>query len=266
MFERLTESGSGTPEVTGEITQGCNAKLDCVMNNKSTQQRQFTSSTRRSKAGGFYSPRAADAFSNLVDREMVAGGQLHRESGEELIGAEDTRVLLIAHHQFAIHRNANARQDESLIGRARGCRLMRQHGEREVCGEPRYGLTSEIGSMAAPWIGGRIRDNTRAHGVEMDVAHQLQQILIRIDENRPIASLKEVTGRRTLPLHVSCEAAGDSHHRPTERHVADLHQEMNVIGHPAVGVMEVTGKIAQRGDLKRKLMRYIRHYNKRLGR
>lgn len=95
MIQRLAESGSGTAEVTGQIAQSRNAKLDCVMNNKSTQQGQVTSSPRKSKAGALHSPRTIGALRDLAEGEMAAGGQLHREPDEELIGAVDAHVIVM---------------------------------------------------------------------------------------------------------------------------------------------------------------------------
>lgn len=145
-------------EVAGEIAQRSDAELDCVMNNQGTQERQFTSPARLGEARRLDSMRPADAFRNLVDCEMTAGRDLHREPDKELIGAQGARVPLITHHDLAIHGDANARQNESLIGGVRCNHLSREHREGEVRsvrmtvpGRSFVGLVGESGIVEVPF-------------------------------------------------------------------------------------------------------------------
>jgi hypothetical protein len=89
--------------------------------------------------------------------------------------------------------------------------------------------------MAAPAIVAWIGHHARANRVEMDVAHERQQIAIRVDQSRPVAALEQVAGRRDRPLfRPGVTGCDDAHHRP-ERRLGDPDRQVNVIRHPAVG-------------------------------
>src|SRR5678815_1414369 len=75
----------------------------------------------------------------------------------------------------------------------------------------------------------------------MDIAHQLQQVHVRIDQDRLVALSKEVAGFGGALVDAACVAAGDSLHESTDGNTVDLQREVDRIGCPAVRVQARAG-------------------------
>jgi hypothetical protein len=87
--------------------------------------------------------------------------------------------------------------------------------------------------MAAPRIIDRILDDPGAHWIQVDIAQQLQKVTFYVHQNGSVAALEEMTRCRPLTLHVTREPAAYPQHRRPQRDLLHLHDEMDVICHPA---------------------------------
>jgi len=88
--------------------------------------------------------------------------------------------------------------------------------------------------MTGPRVVIRCRDEARAYRVVVDVAKERYQVCIRIDQDRVITPLEEMTGGLKPRLDSPSVLAGDEQHDFAERRVVDLDQHVDVIGHVAV--------------------------------
>lgn len=90
--------------------------------------------------------------------------------------------------------------------------------------------------MTAPGIGPWIERGPQSGGVEMEIAHQFQQVGVAIAENRLIAPLKHVAGLVVSAIVVLAVCELQRLHRPRERMGSGLQQQMDVVGHQDVGM------------------------------
>jgi hypothetical protein len=63
-----------------------------------------------------------------------------------------------------------------------------------------------------------------------------------------IAVLEQVAGRRQLTLNASRESSSDALHQPAEGLFGYLHEQVQMIGHPAIGVDTRTGMFERIGQ------------------
>ena len=85
-------------------------------------------------------------------------------------------------------------------------------------------------------------------GQVMDVADQLQQVRIGIDQDRLVALAEEVARLRCALMDAARVAAGDSLHEATDGNAVDLQREVNRIGCPAVRVQACAGATQRRRE------------------
>lgn len=113
------------------------------------------------------------------------------------------------------------------------------HGrvQGKVNGEPGESLEAEEGPMAAPGIVGGVVDHVGIDGVQMDVSNQGQEVTIDVNELGAVATLEDVARRRQALVPIVGISHGDALHELAERPVVDLHQIVQVIDHPAVGMV-----------------------------
>jgi len=76
----------------------------------------------------------------------------------------------------------------------------------------------------------------------VDVPHKLRQVLIRLTEYRLVAPLKQVTHLSVFPIVVLAVAGQHAMHHSADWIFAAFDQQVNVVGHQAVGV-EVEGQL-----------------------
>ena len=75
-----------------------------------------------------------------------------------------------------------------------------------------------------------------SHRIQVDVLHQLAQIPIRLARKRLIAALKQVADPGVLSIVILAVGGQHSLHDPVDRIVAHLEQQVDVVGHQAIGV------------------------------
>ena len=90
--------------------------------------------------------------------------------------------------------------------------------------------------MTAPGVGPWIERGPQSSGVEMEVAHQFQQVGVAIAENRLVAPLKHVAGLVVSAIVVLAVCELQSLHCPGERMGSGLQQQMDVVGHQDLGM------------------------------
>jgi hypothetical protein len=90
--------------------------------------------------------------------------------------------------------------------------------------------------MTAPGIVAHALDDPCLDGIAMDVSNELQEVGITVDQRGVVTTFEKVPGRGQLRLHGTREFGGDVSHGIADRLGARLQEQMNVIGHPAVGV------------------------------
>ena len=86
------------------------------------------------------------------------------------------------------------------------------------------------------------------HRHVMDVADQLQQVRIGIDQDRLVALAEEVTGLGCALMDAARVAAGDSLHEATDGNAVDLQREVNRVRRPAVRVQARAGATQRRRE------------------
>jgi len=90
--------------------------------------------------------------------------------------------------------------------------------------------------MARPSIRRGIAGQTCANGIEVDVSEQRQQVIVSIYQQCVVAAFKQVTRRLQVLLDYASIVTGDSLDYLSEWGVCNLQEQVNVVGHPAVGV------------------------------
>ncbi len=68
---------------------------------------------------------------------------------------------------------------------------------------------------------------------QVDVTDQLQQIRIRIDEQRVITLLEQMARFAVLAVHAARVLTREPLHEPADRHIGNLHCEIYGVGRPA---------------------------------
>lgn len=90
--------------------------------------------------------------------------------------------------------------------------------------------------MTAPRIVLSGRDNARAYRIEVNIAHELKEIGIGVDQQGFISSLEEVSGPGARIIDPLGEPQGEILHNPGERDVIHLHNQMEMVAHQAEGM------------------------------
>jgi len=85
--------------------------------------------------------------------------------------------------------------------------------------------------MAAPWKLKRVFCHPGTHGVQVEVAHQFQEILISIDQYGFVSPLEEVPRFPLSPVGPARVAEGEVLHDSRQGDVRHLNQQMDVVGH-----------------------------------
>src|SRR6056297_1113629 len=105
--------------------------------------------------------------------------------------------------------------------------------EDPVGGEPGKFFQAEISTMARPGITLRARDHAGPNGVEMNVAHQFEQIVVRINQQSLVAPLEKMAGLFLPPVEILRIAKAEILHDSGKRNFLDLNGKMDVIAHQA---------------------------------
>lgn len=90
--------------------------------------------------------------------------------------------------------------------------------------------------MAAPGMATWIAGNADAHGIEMDVAHQLKHIGLFIHQDGFMTALKEMTLAAVLLVKPTGITKREVLNDLGKRGIGDFKGQMHVIAHPAMGV------------------------------
>ena len=98
---------------------------------------------------------------------------------------------------------------------------------------------AEISSMAAPWVRLRFCCQPCPYRVEMDIAHQFEQVAVLVHQDGFVASLEEVTGPFLPPVEPAGIPEREILHGAGQGDFANLQGQMNMVGHEAEGVNPV---------------------------
>ena len=79
-------------------------------------------------------------------------------------------------------------------------RLIGKLGQNRLNGQPGKGFVSQVGAMTAPWIIGGRFNHSGANRIQMQISRQLLKITVRVNQNRLIATLKNVTDCFAPPI------------------------------------------------------------------
>jgi len=127
-------------------------------------------------------------------------------------------------------------RDELCIARSSAVGILIEHRQREACREPRPRGAAEISPVTRPRVVFRTASHACGYRIEMNVANDFEEITVGIDEARAVAALEEMSRRRHRALEASRVSHRDRVNCTSQRQLADLHQQVKVIRHPAVGV------------------------------
>jgi hypothetical protein len=83
----------------------------------------------------------------------------------------------------------------------------------------------------------------RAHRIEVDIAHQLQQIRFLLTENGAIASLEDMPRQMVNPVEMLGIAGQAGTHEGGKRHLLGLDEQVEMIGHETIA-MKKSSKLA----------------------
>src|SRR6185437_4774050 len=75
-----------------------------------------------------------------------------------------------------------------------------------------------------------------AHREQVQIADQLQQVGLRIDQRGLVALLEQMPGLALTAMYTACVLATEPLHEAPHRHVGDLNNQADRIGVPTVGV------------------------------
>ncbi|HEY6640549.1 MAG TPA: hypothetical protein VIZ63_00275 [Povalibacter sp.] len=70
----------------------------------------------------------------------------------------------------------------------------------------------------------------------MDVAKQLQQVSVSVDNDGVIAFLEQMAGGVQMALNGASVSTRDPQHETPERNITHLHEQVNMVCHQAVGM------------------------------
>jgi hypothetical protein len=129
-----------------------------------------------------------------------------------------------------------SRVDQPGIGHARRRRIVPEHPQDEIRANPAARGDSHVRPVARPRVFAGMGNQPCPHGVQVDVSHELEQVSVVLDQQGVIAPLEQVAVRAERPLEIPCVTRRDPLHRARERHVRYLHEQVQVVRHPAVGV------------------------------
>jgi hypothetical protein len=108
--------------------------------------------------------------------------------------------------------------------------------EHEISGEPRLNGTSGISPVTRPVVVGYSTDHPGFHRIQMNVAHDFEQVGIHVDQRRVVAALEQMPGGWQLELESSRVVGRDVAHDGAERCRRDAHAKVKMVGHPAIRV------------------------------
>jgi len=94
--------------------------------------------------------------------------------------------------------------------------------------------------MSTPRVLHRIAHDARAHGIQMDVADQLQQVVVMVDQQGLVAALEQMAYASALTVERLSVAKRQILKWPRQRLVTRLQSQMNVVAHQAKAVHAVT--------------------------
>ncbi len=89
--------------------------------------------------------------------------------------------------------------------------------------------------MTAVWIVGRIVDDGRSNGIQVDVRDDLTEVILRVDVARPVAALPEPPEVSLPAIELPGDIALESLHGSPQRNRTRLDDQMVVICHQAPG-------------------------------
>jgi hypothetical protein len=92
-----------------------------------------------------------------------------------------------------------------------------------------------------------------SHRVQVNVPHEFGEVLIALAEDRLVASLKQVADLSVLAIVILAIGGEEPLHHPADVVILSFDEQMNVIGHQAVGV-KIEGQLGLLlGKLKEEL-------------
>ncbi len=155
-----------------------------------------------------------------------------RNRGHELAVAQDTRILRSAAVEVELFVRGDAVEHEPAIRIARLVGPLSQQAQCDARGEPRHIVGPEIGTVAAQLAVVRACDPAGTHRQQVQVADELEQIGVRIDQQRLIALLKQMTRFALAPVHAPRVLAAEPLHEAAHRHVGNLHDHSDRVDFP----------------------------------
>jgi len=129
-------------------------------------------------------------------------------------------------------KRAHVGKEAAVSGAGLG-NVRTEQRQTKIGGQPGYGFKTEKGAVRGPGIVGRIRYQPGFDWIEMDVPEQHEKVRIDIDESCVVTTLKQVTAGAQSSMAIARIARSNRLHDLAQRLVSDLHQGMQVIGHPA---------------------------------
>ena len=105
-----------------------------------------------------------------------------------------------------------------------------------VCRKPRQVFLAEVSAVTAPRIGIRVLDHSRAHRIQVQVAHQRQAIAILIHQESLEPSLEHVPHPLEAGIEITGIAKRQILHACRQFDIAHLQSKVEMIGHQAEGV------------------------------
>ena len=82
----------------------------------------------------------------------------------------------------------------------------------------------------------RSPDHLGPNRVQMNVPHQLRQILITLTEYRLVTTLEQVARLSVLPIVILAIGGQEPLHHPTDRVILSFDKQVDVVWHQAVGI------------------------------
>jgi hypothetical protein len=97
-------------------------------------------------------------------------------------------------------------------------------------------------------VGGGIRDKPSSDRIQMDVSYEFKEIAVRVDQDRLVAPLKQVSAAMLAAVNPPCIAKREVLDDDGKLNPTDLDKEVHMVRHPAVAVNAIPKSPDSLGD------------------
>jgi hypothetical protein len=231
------DGGLTSPKVPGHSTSACDSSRHRLVRKPGAGSAKLAGPTHRHER-----LRGKSKTLAAFNHQLLKGIRHFRflpdcdDAGNKFISPQNLRVVAM----WSQHSGAPIQRflitHEIAITCFCGVRSHCNQPQRKFGRDPCLLAPAQVRAMARPAIVRSIGNESGAHWIEMNVAHHRKEVVVCVDQHCVVTALEQMTSGVDAFLNRASVATGNAKNDAAQRNVRYLHQQMNVIGHPAVGM------------------------------